>query len=630
MERLSISSFQSNGHPFHLYVYQQMEGIPPATIVKDANEILPSSAIFTYREYETYAGFANFFRYKLLLEKGGWFVDLDTICLKPFEFAEPYVFTSQLRDGKSEVNLAAMKMPSHSEIMRRAWDTCRLFDTTELRWGQSGPELIARGVNECDLGRYVQGAQEFCPVHFPEWRRVLEPGIPWSADLRPQAVHLWNEMWRRAGQNKDAEYDSRCLYEQLKGHYLSERKAQALTLEDLNGERKAESYGYHSVQPLISAVILTRNGARRLPRCIASIQRANLADEIVICVDRSSTDDTLEVARLFTRHVYELETKGFIESVLPRMASLCSGEFVLRVDDDECIAGNWDKEQFQMLFRFNGLDCAWVPRRWVVPPGNEFITSSPWFPDLQLRLFRNDPDIITWPQKIHEPMKVAGGSIALYDRWLEHFDSMDRSREERELKCKEYLRLRPETDLSSFYLWEECDVQVLSRDASGLQAANSFVAVQETSRPIYRCGAEISFRADGDGSSYTLRGWSTPESSGTWTDGKLALVRLPLDFPLNSDAVLEVKASAFVRKQHPAVYVEVLYRQTRVGDWSFDSSSAVTRKLTITAGLIGHDRRPVFRFQVINPMSPFRLGESDDRRLLGLALHSLKLVRVTV
>ncbi len=35
--------------------------------------------------------FANFFRYKLLLEKGGWFVDSDTICMRPFDFDNEYV-----------------------------------------------------------------------------------------------------------------------------------------------------------------------------------------------------------------------------------------------------------------------------------------------------------------------------------------------------------------------------------------------------------------------------------------------------------------------------------------------------------------------------------------------------------
>src|SRR5258707_1370507 len=90
MEQLCIASFLRNGHSFHLYVYQETAGIPEGTVVLDGTKILPASRIFTYREHNTYAGFANFFRYKLLLEKGGWFVDADTICLKPFDFRKEY------------------------------------------------------------------------------------------------------------------------------------------------------------------------------------------------------------------------------------------------------------------------------------------------------------------------------------------------------------------------------------------------------------------------------------------------------------------------------------------------------------------------------------------------------------
>ena len=88
MEQLCIRSFQAHGHEFVLYVYEDdrrrsarhHSSWTPTTI-------LPASRIFVYREHRTYAGFANFFRYKLLLEKGGWFVDADMVCLRPFDFA---------------------------------------------------------------------------------------------------------------------------------------------------------------------------------------------------------------------------------------------------------------------------------------------------------------------------------------------------------------------------------------------------------------------------------------------------------------------------------------------------------------------------------------------------------------
>jgi hypothetical protein len=44
--------------------------IPNGVTIHDANKIIPAEKIFKYKNNGSYAGFANLFRYKLLLEKG--------------------------------------------------------------------------------------------------------------------------------------------------------------------------------------------------------------------------------------------------------------------------------------------------------------------------------------------------------------------------------------------------------------------------------------------------------------------------------------------------------------------------------------------------------------------------------
>lgn len=105
MEQLAISSFLQNGHSFHLYVYNEMQGVPKGTILQDANEIMPSKRIFKYRHHDTYAGFANLFRYKLLVEKGGYWVDTDVVCLRPFSFTADYMF-AKVRSGRQFFRLS--------------------------------------------------------------------------------------------------------------------------------------------------------------------------------------------------------------------------------------------------------------------------------------------------------------------------------------------------------------------------------------------------------------------------------------------------------------------------------------------------------------------------------------------
>ena len=221
MEQLSICSFLQNGHDYHLYVYDEVKNIPAGTVIRNANEILPADRIFQYHGRPSYAGFSNFFRYKLLLELGGWWADSDTICLKAFDFPDEYVFASEIDyRGVEVVTSAIIKAPPGSSIMAYAWKVCEGKDTSRLVWGEIGPRLVASAVRKFSLSRYKRDSRVFCPIAYEEWQTVLQPDLGSSFDDRTFAVHLWNEMWRLAGQDKNARYHERCLYEKLKRRYL--------------------------------------------------------------------------------------------------------------------------------------------------------------------------------------------------------------------------------------------------------------------------------------------------------------------------------------------------------------------------------------------------------------------------
>jgi hypothetical protein len=221
MERLSISSFLQNGHDYHLYVYDDVKHVPAGTVVRNANEILPAARIFQYQDRPSYAGFSNFFRYKLLLERGGWWADSDTICLKAFDFPDEYVFSSEIDyRGVEVVASGIIKVPAGSSIMGYAWKVCEGKNPSRLVWGEVGPRLMARAVRKFSLKGFKKSSRVFSPVDYEEWQTVLQPDVDWSFDDCTFAVHLWNEMWRLAGQNKNAQYHEHCLYERLKRTYL--------------------------------------------------------------------------------------------------------------------------------------------------------------------------------------------------------------------------------------------------------------------------------------------------------------------------------------------------------------------------------------------------------------------------
>lgn len=220
MEQLSIVSFLRCGHEYHLYVYEDVKGIPAGTVIKDGAEILPASLIFRYNDFASYAGFANFFRYKLLLERGGWWADTDVICLRPFDFPEQYVLSSELQSGAEVVNAGVMKVPIGSAVMGYAWEICQAKDPARLRWGETGPRLMAEAVRRFALETYVRSYRVFCPLRLPEWQRVLEPNAVWECEQTAHAIHLWNEAWRRTGWDKNGSYHPDCLYDRLRRKYL--------------------------------------------------------------------------------------------------------------------------------------------------------------------------------------------------------------------------------------------------------------------------------------------------------------------------------------------------------------------------------------------------------------------------
>src|SRR4029079_5596934 len=141
MEQLSLASFLANGHPYHLYVYEPVANVPPGVVIEDAEPIVPRSRAFQYTKHATWAGFANSFRYKLLLRRGGWWAYADLICLRPFDFEEDQVFSSELSVGRQRVNIGAIKVPAGSELMQFMWDQSQKKDPAKLVWGETGPTL---------------------------------------------------------------------------------------------------------------------------------------------------------------------------------------------------------------------------------------------------------------------------------------------------------------------------------------------------------------------------------------------------------------------------------------------------------------------------------------------------------
>ena len=242
LERLAIRSFLYHHHEYHLYAYRQVEGVPPGTVVKDASEIIPESEIFTYRN-GSFAAFSNWFRYCLIARTGHFWVDTDVVCLAPFEFEERTIFGLQ---EPGVVNSAVLRFPPGDPIVRTMERLCdkpnTLLRTDDLRrmlrklkrrflrgnqrsnieWGEYGPKGLTSVLNHRGLIAQAKPAHYFYPVYHGDWRSLFEDPSPRSLDALKgsYAIHLWNEMLRRDGVDKDAAFPTDSLIEQLKRTYL--------------------------------------------------------------------------------------------------------------------------------------------------------------------------------------------------------------------------------------------------------------------------------------------------------------------------------------------------------------------------------------------------------------------------
>lgn len=227
LEVLAAASHLKQGHRYSLWAYGAVDNVPDGVAVEDANEILPESEVFTYQRGEgagSVSAFSNLFRYKLLAERGGWWVDADVVALKPFEFDADLLFASErTRGGFSTPTTCVIRVPDGPNgVARDCYEQCRHFRETclsKLDWGSLGPALLSRVVFGRCLGEYAAGPSAFCPVNWFE--SEYDPPVHRPVDLSGSyAVHLWHEMWRRRGLDKDGSYDPLCLYEKLKHAFL--------------------------------------------------------------------------------------------------------------------------------------------------------------------------------------------------------------------------------------------------------------------------------------------------------------------------------------------------------------------------------------------------------------------------
>ena len=162
LELLTLKSFVEQGAEFHLWSYDKIRTpLPKGVILRDGCEILPRDRMFRYPKDmllgfggNSFVGFSEIFRYKVLYELGGWWSDMDVTLLKPLELIEePYFFRTH---GVLSVVGNIMKCPPQSELMKLCYErACLEVNETQTDWHHA-IRILCYYIEFLGLSKYIR------------------------------------------------------------------------------------------------------------------------------------------------------------------------------------------------------------------------------------------------------------------------------------------------------------------------------------------------------------------------------------------------------------------------------------------------------------------------------------------
>lgn len=285
LQELSLRSFLLNGHEYHLYAYEPIDNVPAGVRLFDASSVLPRESVFTYQRgfgKGSTSAFSNQFRYRLLLEKGGWWVDTDVVCLRPFEFASPFVFASERGpDGEVSTASCVIRAPAGQSLFAECLDVIDQVDRDTLEWGQIGPRLLDTAVTRHGLLSHRQPPDAFNPIDYHDFQRIVGPGFDERILSASFAVHLWNQKWKTNLVDPSYPGPPDSLYARLWHRYLPSSRITRAELEERHEAFLREN---------LARVLHERNEARySLDDRAAELEAAR--------AERATAEHALSVAR---------------------------------------------------------------------------------------------------------------------------------------------------------------------------------------------------------------------------------------------------------------------------------------------------------------------------------------------
>ena len=133
----------------------------------------------------------------------------------------------------------------------------------------------------------------------------------------------------------------------------------------------------------ISACIISFNEEKKIEDCLKSL--AGIADEIIV-VDSNSTDNTVDIAKKFTPHVYTQKFLGYGKQK-NFATEKASHDWIINLDCDERLSDELKKSIMEIKDSIDTADVWYMKRktyyiyRWL---------DHCWYPDKKIRLYNKN------------------------------------------------------------------------------------------------------------------------------------------------------------------------------------------------------------------------------------------------
>ena len=206
---LCLRSFASRATCVEVFSYDPDFVVPEWVIRRDAREIFPTEKVLRYQTVRFGCGspalHANLFRYMMLHELGGWWIDLDVILMQPM-LPDDEIFFARQGELSTRVGNSVLRFPTKHPLIAEAIACSEIVGENASEWGQTGPILLTELIERHELAGLCKPYNSAYPIPWFEIDALFDPAR--CNEMRERCsgatfLHLFNEVWRGSGIPRD-------------------------------------------------------------------------------------------------------------------------------------------------------------------------------------------------------------------------------------------------------------------------------------------------------------------------------------------------------------------------------------------------------------------------------------------